>query len=222
MTVLRPDGREGPWPSDGGEYETVLTADPDAEYWDDDDDLWSVCRLGPHILPGLAQLKVESGRKLDVKPIPGSDGGKTTDKGYEGGKVTIELVMWLKSHRDTLLRILPLIHPRKAGKKRDAYDILHPAASYHGLRSVMIHKIKGPEIGSVHGTKTLTIECVEWMPAPKSTSSSVTATPKKSFSSGETQDEERSQGYSSTGGTSSGGMSIGRGVIQPNQSMSKP
>lgn len=210
-----------PWPSDGGAYEASLIQDPSEEYWDDDDGSWSQCSLGPYLLPGLAKVTVESSRKLDIKPVPGSDGGHMTDKGYEGAKVTIEVVMWLKMHRDWLLDLLPNIHPRKPGKKRDAWDITHPGANIHGVRSVMVQRIKGPVVGSIHGTKELTIECVEWMPAPKS-KSSVTATPKASTASGPPVSDDWYFTPRTVTLPTSGGPPVGSQRPVPNQTLLKP
>lgn len=210
-----------PWPTDGGEYAENFIEDLEEAPWDDDAFAWGRCTLGPYLLPGLAKVVPSSGRKLDIKPIPGSDGGNTTDKGYEGGRVTIDLVMWLKAHRDALLEIIPNIHPRKAGKKRDAYDITHPSASIHGIRSVMVEKIKGPVEGSIPGTKELTIECVEWMPTPKA-ARSVTATPKAATAAGPPPADDWYFTQRTVTQPTSGGTALYSSRQVPNQTMLKP
>jgi hypothetical protein len=206
----------------GGSYEEQsFVEDLEDAPWTDDAFAWGVCSLGQYKLPGLAKVKPESSRKIDVKAVPGSDGGSITDKGYEGAKVTIELVMWLKSHREALATIIPAISPRKAGKKREAFDIVHPAAALHGIRSVMIQSIKGPIVGSIEGTKELTIECLEWMPQPKK-NTSVTATPKSSAVAGPPVSDDWNFTSRTKTLPTSGGAPVYTNVPPPNQTMSKP
>lgn len=146
-------------------------------FWYDQPDAWDTAILGGNTLPGLADVKVTKGRKLDVKQSPGTHGATLTDQGYKPAKVTITLTLHTAEQWAAFQAMAPSLEPPPGKAYSQPFDILHPSTSVRGVKSVQIEDIDGPDKGSIPGTKVVTIKCVQYFP-PKA---GATNTPKTSI-----------------------------------------
>lgn len=135
----------------------------------DSDLLWDTLIIAGEVWPGLPTVESEPSRAIDVQKKRGDDGANLVDQGYEPAKVKITIRIWLKDQWQELQRLLATVHPRKKGGVRTPVDILHPETQLKGVRQIYISKIGAavPGRGAEHGSLTLTLEALEWFPAPK-------------------------------------------------------
>lgn len=146
------------------------TPDPGAgvPFWDDDPDAWDTLTIGGVTVPGICNVSVNKRRDLDVKKANGSDGVTTTDTGYGGAKVKITWKLWTADQWRDRRRVLRLIDPAP-GKLKDsavAWTVGHPVFADRGISAIQIDSIDGPE-GEGDGSRTYTINAVEFRPPPK-------------------------------------------------------
>lgn len=141
--------------------------------------LWDVAIIGEDTWPGVPTVTCTVARSVDVQKSDGSDGATLKDKGYEPAKVTVVFRFWTAAQWGEAQRLLPKIHPRTKGGIRTPVDFLHPATLMVGVRQVYITEISAPETDG-QGVVTLSMQAVEWFPAPKPAKSNV----KKAKSSG--------------------------------------
>lgn len=162
-------------------------------FWDDEPDLWDEVQLGGDKLPGLCVIDDgEIGRKLDLRKSPGTDGGRIVDKGYDLGKLKISVTIWTAEQFSAWETLLPKILPRRKLTDRQPLEIVHPAINEIGIDAVYIVKISPLKNGSVWGSKTSVIECIEFNP-PSSTAKSRTRRPDMVISESEAAQAQQSQ-----------------------------
>lgn len=94
------------WTDDGG----ATDADPANA---DRRGVWDRVSLGGVVLPGVATVEVQQGRKIDDKGAPGRNGARLIDKGAEASKVTIRLRVWTPKQLDALSRSIPSLSYRE-------------------------------------------------------------------------------------------------------------
>lgn len=135
-------------------------------WWADGSLLWDTLILGGEVMPGLSAVTGDVARKLDIKPVKGTDGATMSDEGYEPGPIQIATRLFTQQQWTELQRLLPRFHPRAAGGTRSPLDIWHPAANLIGITTIYIRKIAMPVIDAKR-VATVVIEAVQWFPAPK-------------------------------------------------------
>lgn len=131
--------------------------------------LGSTVVLGGDTWPGLAVVECDVSRAVDSQKRKGDDGANLVDQGYEPAKVKIVITGWLDEQQSELERLLPRIHPRRKGGIRTPLDIWHPTTQLVGVRQIYVTRV-GPwtfGTGAQFGSWTMSIEAVEWFPAPK-------------------------------------------------------
>jgi hypothetical protein len=140
-------------------------------YWDDRDwpDGWDTLVLGEDIWPGSWEVSGPGvSRKIDVKKTKGEDGATMKDEGYQPARLTLTGTIWNQDQWNELQRLLPTIHPRKAGGSRTPLEIYHPQSSLLGITQIYIDKIgipRKPTAGD--GLLVLSMSALEWIPQPK-------------------------------------------------------
>jgi hypothetical protein len=136
-------------------------------FWIEDvavDSLWDSLFLGGTTWPGVAIVEPEVSRSIDVAKqanLPPT----LTDKGYNPGKVKVQLVMWNLGQWEDFQEVIPNFHPRKANGLRYPLDILHPATSVLGIDTVYLEKISTKHPSDQ--VYTVTLELLEWFPETK-------------------------------------------------------
>jgi hypothetical protein len=143
-------------------------------FWDDDPEAWDHVVLGPHTLPGLAEItNLTKAEKVDVKSPSGSTGASITCSGAEPATLDIVLRVWTREQWGKLQIILPELQPKKP--KGTPYDIAHPKTALRNIKAVYIQEISGPN-NVESGIQEITFKCVEYLQP----SSHPTTTPKTS------------------------------------------
>lgn len=155
-------------------------------HWNDgsaDQDLWDFVFLGEHALPGVCSCEVELPGDLDFQKPKGSKGSTMTDNGDNPAKVTITMVLWLQEQVDQWFRIVPELRAKSAKGARQPQEIIHPNALMHGIDAVVVDNIRADHPDAINGW-TITLDCVEWFPAPKKAKGTTNAA-KSASSTGE-------------------------------------
>lgn len=144
------------------------------DFWDTEPEAWDRCVLGKFLLPGVATVKIERGRKFEKKSAKGRNGATITDGGGEGAEVTIELAMTTAEEWQSWRALASVIDPTKSAPQ--AYGIVHPQATAFQVKTVMVAKLSaGQPKGGVYTAK---IKCEEWFATPKKGVKGKTTTPK--------------------------------------------
>lgn len=65
------------------------------------------------VLPGIAKVSIEEGRKIDGRGAPGRNGTRLIDKGAEPAKVTITLTVWTHVQLQALRSQIPSLSYRE-------------------------------------------------------------------------------------------------------------
>lgn len=133
---------------------------------------WDFVIVADRALPCLRDYpKARPGRKLDAKSAPGSSGGRIVDKGYDLAKVTVTLSLWTEDHFATWGALLEVIQPR-AGRRRDAVSIYHPALEAVGISSVVVESISSIEHSGTAGIYRASFEAIQYQPPARGANAS--------------------------------------------------
>lgn len=135
-------------------------------YWlDSTDDAWDTLRLGGFTFPGIVEVDGDVSRDIEQKKAKGQDNPTITDNGYNAAKVKIVLRIYSQTQWTELQSLVPEIHPRRKGGIRNPVELIHPAPNLLGVSSVYVTAIGFPKIDS-DKQLVMTIEAIEWIPAP--------------------------------------------------------
>lgn len=93
---------------------------PAAPFWETTPDPWDTLVLGGHTLPGLTSVSGRAGRKMDVRPVPGGDGARVRDRGYEPAQLEARNRVWTDEQLEALQTILEALHPRRVNNATGA------------------------------------------------------------------------------------------------------
>lgn len=125
---------------------------------------WDFVIVADRALPCLREYpKAKPGRKLDAKSAPGSSGGRIVDKGYDLAKVSVTVFLWTEDHFRVWGELLDVIQPR-AGRRRDAVSIYHPALESVGVASIVVESISSIEHSGTAGIFKASFESVQYQP----------------------------------------------------------
>lgn len=139
---------------------------------------WNFVWLGDALLPGVATVTCKKERSVDVKKRKGDDGAELEDTGYEPAQVTIKLKITNADEWAAWQEVRPKFDPQKAGGLRQPLAILHPEPNAMDVNEVYVTSIEGDPPTARSG-KLITIECLQWFPAPKPAKTSKTAKQKE-------------------------------------------
>src|SRR3990167_2389901 len=127
---------------------------------------WNHCILGAAALPGLVTVTVKRSTKVDVQNPKGADGAYVVDEGADPAAITIDVQLVTQSDWEAWQIELPKIAGTTPGKKREPLEIYHPECSVFGVAAVYVTSVSG-DAPTARGGKSYTIECIEYLPAPK-------------------------------------------------------
>jgi len=126
---------------------------------------WDRLQLGKHVMPGVWSIEATCERDINVKKSKGKDGARMKDRGYQPASITLTGKLSTQEEWEALQRILPELHPRKKGGKRNQITAQHPALALMGLSEIYVKSIKAPTVAD--GVMTLPIEAIEYTAEPK-------------------------------------------------------
>lgn len=95
------------WDGDGGAATAADPANIDRRT------AWEKVVLGGVTMPGVAEVSVQQGRKIDDRGSPGRNGARLIDRGAEAAKVTIRLKVWTPEQLAQLQRSMPSLNYRE-------------------------------------------------------------------------------------------------------------
>lgn len=125
---------------------------------------WDYVIVADRALPCLREYpEADPGRKLDAKSAAGSSGGRIVDKGYDLAKVKVTISLWTPDHFRVWGELLEVIQPR-AGRRRDAVSIYHPALESVGVSSVVVEKIQSIRHSGTAGIFKAGFESIQYNP----------------------------------------------------------
>lgn len=135
--------------------------------WIDSPEEWDALYLGGERvrLPGLADVSVKLGRKLDSKGPAGSDGANIRDKGYKLAEVEVELTFWLGEQWDAYVQMLGDLLALRVPRAAVPLDIWHPACRSLGVTQVYLEELDSPKNASgLPGAKSVKLKFLQYKP----------------------------------------------------------
>lgn len=90
-----------------------LAEDTDPANLRDDRGPWDKVLFDGAALPGIAEVEVQAGRKIDSRGAPGRNGSRLVDKGAEAAKVTVKLRVWTVAQLQALSGQFPSLSYRE-------------------------------------------------------------------------------------------------------------
>jgi hypothetical protein len=124
---------------------------------------WDICFINQQGLPGLARVEGKCHREFDIKKPRGSDSATITSVGQYPGKFDISLRIWTSQQLDNLQSIIPTLKPKR-GVKPTAVDVMHPALTLLGIRSLIIVEVGTLNQTGIPGVREMKINCLEFWP----------------------------------------------------------
>lgn len=116
----------------------------------------------------------------DVKKGKGTKGGTTTLSQLPPAKGSIKFLLWTDAHVAQWRTFRKTFKYDPTNKTKNAVDIFHPWLAELDITSVVTEKI-GPRTFVSPGLYSITVDLLEYLPAPKTT---ITSTPNGSTSKG--------------------------------------
>ena len=140
-------------------------------HWEDIPEYWDRLQIGDWVMPGVWTVDFSLRREIDVKKAASTDGASLKDKGYHPPLLTLRGKLVERSDWARLQEIMPALHPKRKGGKREPYRIVHPKTLLVGITSIYIHEIDA--ISLDNGVLTLELRAYE-LDKPKPTPREVT------------------------------------------------
>lgn len=207
IPLPRVTSKEGPYAHelerDPGPWRTVFVGLPskklDAALAAKD---YASSRANPKLprIPGICDVDVTGGRKIEEKAAEGGHGAQLTSKGTELANVTITVVAWtpnqMQALRDFIEEVQPLIvddakDPKRIARERDnafAIDVVHPGMRIRKIHSILIASIAGPKEEGL--TLKATFVAKQFVPHIKAKAGAKPAKPVSGLKAAEVHDEQ--------------------------------
>lgn len=145
----------------------------------------------PNKTPGICNVSVRRGRKVDRKKSSGTDGETITFTGINNAEIEIAVTIWTPEQLDILVDLWKILQPPSGKGDPQAFDVKHPQFEVNGIKSAVFIDSVGLEQGPVAKSKTFVIKAVEWLPPSKK---KATQTPSRAQARGSKLDKpENSQ-----------------------------
>jgi len=129
---------------------------------------WDYLYLAGQQWPGICEVTGSGvSRRIDAKATKGSDGAVLKDNGMDLAKLTLKLTLWDADQWANVQALLPTVHPRRAGGARNPTSISTPYTKLLGINNIYIKSIGIPQLDKTKQILTLTMQAIEWVPAPK-------------------------------------------------------
>lgn len=141
---------------------------------------WDLCQLGGDILPGIATVDIQKERQTEKKKAADRDGARITVRGIDAASISIQLLIWTPEQLRDLNRLWPILFPPpgKQPAKPPMFDIQHPMAELHGVKSIQVISGSGPSPAGVARARIFNIRAIEYLPPGKKSATSSAAQPK--------------------------------------------
>lgn len=137
-------------------------------HWEDDGSPWDKLILGNNVLPGVwAVVNGAAELEIDTKKTKGKDRARVKPLGLLPPKIQARGQLISREDWDALQKIMPDLRPRKPGGPQFALKIYHPAAAFMGLTTVIVERVRSPEI--TNGVCEITLDLIDWTDEPKKT-----------------------------------------------------
>jgi len=135
-------------------------------HWEDAGSPWDKLVLGDNVMPGI--WEINGGvceRQVDHKKTKDKDKAVIKDLGLLPPRLQAKGRLYSREDWEALQKIMPDIHPRKAGGPKFPLKIYHPAAAIMGVSTIYVERIRPPEIDN--GVLSFSIDMIEWTETPK-------------------------------------------------------
>jgi hypothetical protein len=114
--------------------------------------------------PGVARVRAPSSpRKWDERDGHGASGATLVYNGDKIAHFEIEIDLWETQHFDDWDAFKVLLQRAPKGTKPKAMDISHPFTDEHGIASVVVEDLVGPEV-SDQGLTTWVVKLAQYRP----------------------------------------------------------
>lgn len=128
---------------------------------------WDIVYINGVELPGISNVEVTGGPKLDIKPSAGKHYSTITSQGYKPCDILITTIFWTPSQwMDWQGIILPMLEPppKKNSKSTNlnSYLISHPVTHARNIEAITIATISGPNKANITGAKEMKIKAYQW------------------------------------------------------------
>jgi hypothetical protein len=137
-------------------------------HWYDAGSPWDKLVLGDNVMPGV--WAIVSGAvelEIDTKKTKGNDKARVKPLGLLPPKIQAKGQIVSREDWEALQKIWPDIQPKKPGGPKFALKIYHPAAAFMGLTTVIVERVRSPEINN--GICEITLDLIDWTETPKKT-----------------------------------------------------
>lgn len=125
-------------------------------------------------LPGLCTVHCHTEYATDKKKPAGSNGARITVHGVDATDIEIDVMIWTPEQLRQFRNIWNIIFPGNKGTQQ-ARDVSHPTFTTHGVKSMIVVGITGPDKGPVVNSRMFNIRGFSFA---KPGSTNVTTTPK--------------------------------------------
>lgn len=132
--------------------------------WIEDPAAWSTCTIAGVKIPGLSSVDGKGfDNRVDRKKIPGSNGQRITQIGFDPADFTIRTRVWTKTQLNSYLAVVSSVKPKKKGSLPDPVTIDHPALTLWGVTSCLVLSGSIPKANNEEAPQWYTIElhCIE-------------------------------------------------------------
>ena len=129
---------------------------------------WDYLYLAGELWPGIWEVSGAGvSRRVDAKATKDSDGAVLKDQGMNLAKLTLKGTLWEPDQWVNLQKLLPTVHPRRPGGARTPTSIITPYTKLLGIENIYITAIPIPQLDKGKQILTVTMQAIEWVPAPK-------------------------------------------------------
>ncbi len=118
----------------------------------------------PQVTPGICNVSVRRGRKVDRKKSQGSDGETLTFTGISNADIEISITIWTPEQLKVMQKLWSIIQPAVGKGKPVAFSISHPQLQYSQVQSCVFVDSTGLESSGTSKTRTVTIKAIEYFP----------------------------------------------------------
>jgi hypothetical protein len=125
---------------------------------------WDALRIGDTEMPGLATVKPKRVARIDSQESPGVDGASQVTLGRKPSEVDVTVRIWTADHLDRLETLMRKILTPASKAPQRPVKLDHPALRLHGITSMFVAEVAGPEPSHTADIFELKLKFVEFLP----------------------------------------------------------
>lgn len=125
---------------------------------------WDVLRIGDTAMPGLSTVKPKRVARIDSQESPGVDGASQVPLGRRPSEVDVTVRLWTAEHLDRLETLMRQVLTPASKAPQKPVKIDHPSLRLHGITSMFVAEVVGPEPSHTAGVFELKIRFLEFLP----------------------------------------------------------